>query len=106
MKNEHDYETVTEALADLHTRGYTTDFKILAEKECLYCEKDSTQLSPEEFQIDETYRFEGMTDPGDEMVVFAISAIKHNLKGFVVNAYGMYGSVATSKIVQRLKNHL
>ena len=47
-----------------------------------------------------------MTDPGDEMIVFAISCLKHNLKGIVVNAYGMYSDSTSSKIVERLKEHL
>lgn len=100
------YDTVSEAINGLAERGYTTDFEILGEKECLICNKSSTQLSPEEFEIDETYRFEGDTDPGDEMIVYAISAINHNIKGLVVNAYGTYADNNTSKIVARLKKHV
>lgn len=106
MKKNIYYETVSEAIKDLTKRGYTTDFEILTETECLICNKTSAQLSPDEFEIDETYRFEGSTDPGDEMIVFAISSLKHNLKGIVVNAYGMYSDSATSKIVERLRKHL
>lgn len=106
MKKNIYYETVSEAINDLTKRGYTTDFKILTETECLICNKTSVQLSPDEFEIDETYRFEGSTDPGDEMIVFAISSLKHNVKGIVVNAYGMYSDSATSKIVERLRKHL
>jgi len=106
MKNNSYYETVSEAINDLTKRGYTTDFEILNEKECLVCHKTSSQLSPDEFEIDETYRFEGNTDPGDEMIVFAISSVKHNIKGIVVNAYGMYADSSASKIIERLHNHL
>lgn len=106
MKIKSNYETVSEAVNDLVKKGYTTDFSVLAEKECLLCNTTSVQLSPDEFEIDETYRFEGMTDPGDEMIVFAISSVKHNMKGIVVNAYGMYSDSNTSKIVARLKKHL
>lgn len=106
MKPRKNYETVSEAVNDLNRRGYTTDFSILTEKECLVCNKTATQLSPDEFEIDETYRFEGLTDPGDEMIVFAISSTKHHMKGVVVNAYGVYADSTTSKIVERLKKHL
>ncbi|MBK8344964.1 MAG: hypothetical protein IPL12_17790 [Bacteroidetes bacterium] len=41
-------------------------------KNALVCNSSLTQLSPDEFEIDETYRFEGNTDPGDEMILFAI----------------------------------
>ena len=106
MKEYRYYETVSEALNDLAKRGYSTDFKVDAEKECITCNKTSNQLSPDEFEIDETYRFEGSTDPGDEMIVFAISSIKNDIKGTIVNAYGMYSDSATSKIIARLKKHL
>ena len=106
MNPDKNYETVTEAVNDLIKRGYTTDFSIHTEKEKLICNQIAIELSPEEFEIDETYRFEGDTDPGDEMIVFAISAKHHNIKGIVVNGYGMYSDSASSKIVERLKKNL
>lgn len=100
------YETVTEAINDLAKRGYTTDFSVLNEAETLILNNTSARLSPDEFKIDETYRFDGNTDPGDEMIVFAISSAKHNIKGIVVNAYGMYSDSSTSKIVEQLQKHV
>lgn len=99
MKKNIHYETVSEAINDLAKRGYTTDFEILKETECLICNKTSTQLSPDEFEIDETHRFEGDSDPGDEMIVFAISSVKHKMKGSVVNAYGMYSDSLHQKLL-------
>lgn len=103
MKTNYNYDTVSEAINDLAKRGYTVDFSVNVEKECLVCADTPEPLSPEEFVIDETYRFEGETDPGDQMIVYAISSLKHNIKGVVVNAYGIYSDSATSKIVERLK---
>ena len=101
-----DYETVSEAVNDLKKRGYTSDLSMEAEKDCLICGSTATQLSPEDFTIDEVYRFEGMTDPGDEMIVYAISANEKNVKGIVVNAFGIYSSYRASKLVEHLtKNH-
>lgn len=102
---ERDYETVSEAVNDLKKRGYTSDLSMEAEKECLICSGTATQLSPEDFTIDEVYRFEGMTDPGDEMIVYAISANEKNIKGIVVNAFGIYSSYRASKLVEHLTRH-
>ncbi|AUC85271.1 phosphoribosylpyrophosphate synthetase [Polaribacter sp. ALD11] len=99
------YDTVTEAMSDLKKLGYTIDFSILPDKECLVCSFTATELSPEDFEIDHFYRFEGDSDPGDEMIVYAISSIKNNLKGIVVNAYGIYEDSASSAIVKRLNMH-
>lgn len=99
------YDTVTEAMADLKKQGYTIDFSLLTEKECLICHLTSTVLSPDDFEIDSFYRFEGDTDPGDQMIVYAISSKKNNLKGLVVNAYGIYADNSTSKIIKKLETH-
>jgi len=103
MKN---YDTVSEAVNDLIARGYTTDFNIHPEGDRLICNKNETSLAPEDFEIDEIHRFEGMTDPGDEMIVFAISSGTHNIKGLVVNAFGIYADAASSKMVEHLSKHL
>jgi hypothetical protein len=65
----------------------------------------STVLSPDEFEIDQFYRFEGNSDPGDEMIVYAISSNNNELKGLVVSAYGIYAENATSAIVKKLSTH-
>jgi len=106
MKQEYNYETVSEALNDLAKRGFTHDFNIHKEADCLICNSTMTQLSPDEFEILETYRFEGETDPADEMIVFAIASKKHNLKGTLLNAYGIYADTSTSKIVEKLSNFI
>lgn len=98
---QHNYDTVTEALSELAKRGYITDFELLTEKECLVCHQSSLNLTPEEFVIDEFHRFEGDSDPGDEMIVYAISSTIHEMKGIVVNAFGIYADPITSKIVER-----
>lgn len=97
------YETVSEAVNKLQERGYLANFSVLAEKECLVFHKTTVQLSPNEFEIDEIYRFEGNTDPGDEMIVFAVSSIEHNMKGVVVNAFGMYSDSLPYKMIEKLK---
>ncbi|MGF7231829.1 phosphoribosylpyrophosphate synthetase [Arachidicoccus sp.] len=97
MKN---YDTVSEAVNDLINRGYTHDFNI--KEECIVCGNTGVSLSPDDFEIDEVYRFEGETDPGDEMIVYAISAKHVVAKGVLVNAFGTYSDAETSRIVKRL----
>jgi len=99
------YDTVTEAMTDLKKLGYTIDFSILAEEECLICHLTATTLSPDDFEIDHFYRFEGDSDPGNQMIVYAISSKTNNLKGLVVNGYGLYASNTTSAIVKKLNAH-
>jgi hypothetical protein len=96
----YSYETVTEAVNDLSKRGYSDNLRIQAE--CLYCDAKNLQLNPKEFEIDEVYRFEGMTDPGDESIVYAISSHDGRVKGTLVNAYGAYFDSASEELVDKL----
>jgi hypothetical protein len=101
-----DYDTLSEAMNDLIKQGYTTDFLLLAEKDCLKCNKTSLHLSPDEFEIDHLYHFDAMSDPGDDMLLFAISSKKRDAKGLVVNAYGVYADSLSSGIVDKLRTHV
>lgn len=101
----YSYDTLSEAVDDLIRRGYTEDFLAMEDKDCLYCNKHSLELSPDDFEIDEIYRFEGMTDPADESIVFAISSQKHNVKGTVINSFGAEFGYRSSKLVAHLKQH-
>lgn len=96
------YDTVSEAVNDLIQRGYTMDITTEADKDCPVCHRTSLKLPSDDFQIDEIHRFEGNTDPGDEMIVFAISSPKHHVKGIVVNAYGMYAERISTSVVEDL----
>jgi len=99
----YSYSTVSEALNKLSKRGYFHDFNVSPDLQCLICIGINDNLSPDDFQIDEIYRFEGTTDPGDEMIVYAISSIHYKLKGTLVNAYGLYEDGNTSALVEKLK---
>ena len=50
------------------------------------------------------YRFEGLSDPGDEAVVYAISSAKYNLKGTLVNGYGIYSEPLVDEMVKALRD--
>ena len=94
------YETVSEAVNDLSKRGYRDNLRI--GKECVHCDDKQLQLNPREFEIDEVYRFEGITDPADESIVYAISANDGSVKGTLVNAYGAYADTSSKELVDKL----
>lgn len=104
------YDTSSQAINDLVKRGYNTDFNIDKDTDRIKGDgivfKDTISLSPDEFEIDEIYRFEGNSDPGDEVVVYAISSKKHNVKGILVDAFGPYSNSSTSAVIKKLSAHL
>ncbi|WP_244139471.1 phosphoribosylpyrophosphate synthetase [Mucilaginibacter ginkgonis] len=82
--------TLSEIINKLRAEGYTEDFN------------KGAQLSPTEYIIDKHYRFEGESDPEDEAVVYAISALDGKTKGILVNGYGPSSDPANDNIVKSL----
>ena len=94
--------TVSEVLTQLKNEGYTADFNLSAG--CLVCQGNDLRLHPHEFVVDQHYRFEGVSDPGDEAVVYAISSPKHDVKGTLVNGYGVYSEALADEMVKALSD--
>lgn len=102
--NEHpDFATVTDAIKWLEDHGYTYDFNL--DNDCLSYDGGQKRLNPEDFNIDQVLRFEGMTDPGDENVLYAISSDQHNIKGILMNAFGVYSDPISDKMIKKLATH-
>ncbi len=93
------YTTLTEAINGLRKLGYTEDFNL--KPTCLECAPLDLKLHPEDFKVDEFHRFEGMSNPDDNAIVFAISS-KDGLKGTLVDAYGLYSENLTDAMVRKL----
>lgn len=95
------FETVTAAIDGLRRQGYTLDFNV--KFECLECNsEDALRIHPEDFHVDAYFRFDGMTDPSDEAIVYAISSEKHRIKGVLVNGYGISAEPLTVEMMRKL----
>ncbi|RYU91416.1 phosphoribosylpyrophosphate synthetase [Mucilaginibacter terrigena] len=99
-----DYGTLSQTINGLKAEGYTLDFNI--QKDCIICHQTNTELSPDDFEIDAVFRFEGESNPDDEAVLYAISSTKDNSKGVLVNGYGISSDDASAALVQKLNRHL
>lgn len=78
-------DTVTEALRYLRGEGYTAQFA-LADGH-LTC-GGAVQCRVAEADVDRLFRFEGDSDPGDEMVVFALVDPATGTKGTLASGFG------------------
>lgn len=92
--------TLSEVTNVLKERGYTKDFNLKSAH--LICEGSQIKLYPGEFIVDKHYRFEGPSDPGDEAIVFAISSQKHNLKGVLIDGYGVSSGQISDEMIKAL----
>jgi hypothetical protein len=95
-----DYETLSEAIEDLKVQGYIYDFNL--EEKQLCCEKLDKTFSPKEFKVVGNYRFEGMSNPDDNSVIYVIETSSGE-KGTLVDAYGVYADSISMEMAQRLR---
>ncbi|WP_210521163.1 phosphoribosylpyrophosphate synthetase [Hymenobacter terricola] len=99
------YDTLTEALNDLRQRGYGLDYNLTGAQ--AYCAEVKEYLGPDELTIKEVYRFEGDSNPDDNMVLYALESRKTPAnKGVLVAAYGPDVEAEAATFIQRLDTKL
>jgi len=94
------YGTLWQTVDGLKKDGYDMDFNI--REECIVCHENNTVLSPDDFEIDKVYRFEGESNPDDAAVVYAISSPTYGVKGTLVNGYGIYTDEGSDRLMKKL----
>src|SRR2546423_11671697 len=95
-KMENNYDTLSEAITSLRREGYTEDFNL--QPDCLHCSQANVRLFGSDFKVDKFYRFEGPSDPADASILYAISSDQYDLKGILVNGYGIYTQDVTDEM--------
>ena len=95
------YVTLSGTMNELRKEGYVEDFNL--QQNCLECRNGQFKVFADEFKIDKYFRFEGESNPSDSSILYAISSDKHNLKGVLVNAYGIYSEPVTDELLKKLE---
>ena len=100
MQHKTHYDTVSTAIEELRKQGYTTDFNI--EDNNVVCNEG--KFDPNNFEVDDVYRYEGNSDPADEAAVYAIHS-SNGLKGILVTGYGASADTASVELLEKLSKH-
>ena len=79
-------DTVTDAIELLRGQGYTADFALV--DGVLTAAREQASCAVTEAEVERVFRFEGPSDPGDEMVVFAVRDPKSGTRGTLAAAFG------------------
>lgn len=95
------YKSLLEAIDGLREEGYTEDFNL--ECDGVACHIKGLKMNNEEFEIDKSFRFDNDTDPADQSVIYAISSSRYQIKGILINSYGIYSDDITDEMVAKLK---
>jgi hypothetical protein len=84
--HHHSPNTVTEALEILRGLGYTADFELDGDQ--LRSTAGEAVCPVQQAVVEHLYRFEGPSDPGDEMVVFGLRDPSTGARGTLATAFG------------------
>jgi hypothetical protein len=89
--------TLAGALEDLRQRGYARQFAVAGDR--LRDLADGQTFTAEDLRIREYHRFEGVSDPDDMSIVYAIES-RSGARGTLVDAFGAYSDPAVSAFLE------
>jgi hypothetical protein len=88
--------TVQNSLESLNHRGFTGHFGVVADR--LREFGSGVTFGADELRICECVRIEGVSDPGDMAIVYAIES-RTGVRGTLVDAFGVYSNPAISEFM-------
>lgn len=92
-------KNLSACLNKMKEEGYREDFKVTAKGLTLFdTEKQHKVYTPHQVRIVNFYRFEGESDPGDNMILYVMET-DDGVKGTLADGYGAYADVNVSKFI-------
>ena len=85
MPQHEIYPNKIQAIIGLQQRGYDLDF--IVKGEYLFCPQQNELISPDEFEVTETYLFGQHDDKIDTYVIYGIRSLQTDLKGILMTSY-------------------
>lgn len=79
--------------------GYEEDFNLVDKK--MNTEAEKKEFLDQDFVVDEVYRFEGPSNPGDEAILYAIST-SSGRKGVLVDGYDYSSGQISEELMKKL----
>jgi hypothetical protein len=95
------YNTLVEAVTKLETRGYTSRFQLKAGR--LVNVDNKQGYYPQELQIVEYHRFEGINNPADNAIIFAVETPDKRDQGTVTMNYSSDGNMDLYSFMDKVK---
>ena len=93
------YTSLSVAIEYLQTKGFTEDFNLIAEG--IESKSLKKQWNAGDLEVVRFYRFEGMTNPGDNTILYLIET-NDNRKGLLVDVYGADVGELSPEMVKKL----
>lgn len=94
------YSTLTDALEGLQQQGFRSTFEAVEGR--LKSQQSGRSYRPDEVRIVEHHRFEGVSNPDDMSVVYAVESAGGE-RGVVVDAFGTYSNPALGELMRQTR---
>lgn len=88
MEQPVDMNTLSQILEKLRLKGKDNEIK-MSDHGKMQSANLNKIYAPEDLTIIKTYRFEGMSDPGDNSVLYVVEDKDADI-GYMLDAYGIY----------------
>ena len=97
---DNSYTSLAEAITSLQREGFTADFNLC---DAGVENKHKKEVhSGDDLNVIKYYRFEGMSDPDDNTVLYVIET-NSGEKGLLMDAYGAYSGNVSKELMDKLK---
>ncbi|WP_178988704.1 hypothetical protein [Winogradskyella schleiferi] len=92
-KHELDYLELYEK------KGYTENFRV--ENGKLIASQEKSKFSPEQVKIVAEHRYEGMSNPSDQSILYVIET-DEDCKGTIINSYGPTANLEVHEFIESI----
>jgi hypothetical protein len=92
------------AIVGLQKRRYDHDF--LLKNEYIHCIQQSQSICPHDFEVIETYYFDGKRKMCDNCIIYAIQLLNGDTKGTLMTSYGTLIKGLSIHLWSKLANNL
>lgn len=93
--------SIASLLEQLEHHGFVHNWKV--QDRHLVSDRVTERYRPESLSILAVYRFEGITDPQDEQIIYALEA-QDGTRGILIDAYGAYADPSIAEFVRSLND--
>jgi hypothetical protein len=100
MEEHINMDTLSERMNVLKKKGYDEEFKIAGNK--MQTADGAQSFGPDQIKINEHFRFEGESDPGDMTVLYAIET-ENGIKGVLIDGFGTYSDPDNLAFMQKIR---
>lgn len=94
------YTSLSQAIKDLEADGYTTDFNLV--EDGLHSKSLKKKWKVDHLDVVKTYRFEGISNPSDNSILYVIET-EDGKKGLLVDNYDANASYVSPEMLDKLK---